>query len=698
MMETAAFKRACKQGMAPYRYGRIMVTGKHSDGKTSLIQALLGKPIPETHVPTDGLDASYICRVDITKCSEDWSELLIEKKNMLDERVAQAIIKHTENRQILDNAAKAEPPKLGKKRENASSHNQLELNSIEKEHDPYSPEPTELTKEDDKQLYEKVNTELTKEDDKQLYEIVNKKKDQKLIEKPDIKPLIFIWDFGGQEVYSDLHPIFLRSDCVHIVVYDLEKLENAKNKEEWKNYAAQVEFWLQMIQSNSEKQDDAEKGPNVLLVGTHKDKLQGCNAEEREKQALKLEQNLQDKLTGKQYKYLIEGYFHVDSKGGVRGDPENFKKLKESLIKLIKMCPTWETKRPIPYMRLLSRLYEEEGKHEHALMRSEDIKRDASEYNIKSEDDVKQFLSFHHSTGDLTFFSDSTMKDFVIVNAQWLANVFTKVITIDKYYGDNIAANQKELDKLRKDGLIMKKGTLLGDLFTGFLHGVEGEKNAQVEYLTKLMCEFNLMLEHGERCYLVPCLLKQPAELEKHETTTPTIYLQFHATKESYEEFLDGETLFDHFLPPALFHQLVCRLAICRNLGWKRETSLSQRNRFIFKSGNQKIILASESTWIRLSLSEDKDAATILQKLRAQLDQLLRNYYCNMWYEFYVHPCQETEEGSLECITSTGHGSINGSETNLIKATCEKHDKSLQTSEYNFWFVGERIGAASQAG
>ena len=686
MMETAAFKRACKQGMAPYRYGRIMVTGKHSDGKTSLIQALLGKPIPETHVPTDGLDASYSCRVDITKCTEDWSELLIEKKSMLDDRVTLAIIKHAEKMQTLDNTAKAEPEKSVTKEEKPSLDNKLRFEVTEKEdlrETPVSFEPTELTKEDDKKLYEKVN----------------QKKDEKLMKKPEVQAVIFIWDFGGQGVYTNLHPIFLRSDCVHIVVYDLEKLENAENKEEWKNYSDEVEFWLQMIQSNGEKQDDAEKQPNVLLVGTHKDKLQGSNAEEREKQALKLEQNLQDKLTGKQYKYQIADYFHVDSKGGVRGDSENFKRLKESLIKLIKVCPTWETERPIPYMRLLRRLYEQEGKPEYALMRYEDVKKDASEYNIKSEEDVKQFLSFHHSTGDLTYISDSTMKDFVIVNAQWLVNVFTKVITIDEYYGHGTAANQKELDKLKKDGLITKQGSLLADLWKEFLHGTQEEKNAAVEYLTKLMREFDLMMEHGERCYVIPCLLKEPADLlNLHEAANPTIYLQFHATMKSHEEFLDGETLLDHFLPPALFHQLVCRLATCRNLRWKRETSLSQRNRFIFKSGNQKIILASESTWIRLSLSEDKDAATILQKLRAQLDQLLRNYYCNMWYEFYVHPCQETEEGSLECITSTGHGSINGSETNLIKATCEKHDKSLQTSEYNFWFVGERIGAASQAG
>ncbi len=407
-MGTAAFRRACQHGMTPYRYGRIMVTGKYGDGKTSLIQALLGKPIPETHVPTDGLDANCGCKVDITKCTEDWSELLIEKKNIVDDRIAMGIIRHAESKQTPEN------------------HTTIE--------------------------------EFIKEDDKQLFEKVNKKKDDYFMEKSEDKAVVFFWDFGGQKVYTNLHPIFLRSDCLHIVVYDLEKLENASNKEDLKNYSGEIEFWLQMIQSNYKRPTNTNQVPNVLLVGTHKDKLQGQNVVEKEKCAEQLIECLRKKLTGKQYKYLIINYFHV--------------------------CPTWETERPIPYMRLLSKLYEQEEKPEHAIMKYEDIMKYASEYDIKLEDDVKQFLAFHHTTGDLTYFSNHEMENYVIVNAQWLVNVFTKVITIEEYYSMNNMANQKELDKLTVDGLILKRGSLLADLWKGSLYGADDEKNSQKDYLT----------------------------------------------------------------------------------------------------------------------------------------------------------------------------------------------------------------------
>ncbi len=679
LMETVAFKRACRYGMAPYRYGRIMVTGKYSDGKTSLIQALLGKPIPEAHIPTDGLDAQYSCKVDITKCTEDWSEILIEKKNMVDDRIAAAIITHAQKKQ-------------------ASARNtDVQIDKNTSDDKPSFAEDLKPSSEDRKHIpdTDMETPELIQEVDKELYDRVNKEKGDKPQGKPEDRAIIFMWDFGGQKVYTNLHPIFLRTDCVQT-----EKLENTLHKEEWKNYSEEIEFWLQMIQSNYRRPIECEQVPNVLLVGTHKDMLQGENAGEREKQAEKLVQSLRERLTGKQYKYLIANYFHVDSKSGVKGDPESFRKLKECLIKAIKVCPTWETERPVPYMRLLGKLYEQEEKPEYAIMRYEDVMKYAEEYNIRSQDDVKQFLTFHHATGDLTYFSDHEMGNYVIVNAQWLFSVFTKLITFDEYFKDDLQDinNQRALDKLRTDGLVMKSGSLLSDLWRGFLHWAHDERNAQKDYLTQLMCKFDLMMDHGEQNYVIPCLLKEPADLEQLEATKPTIYLQFHATKESQEEFLDGETLLDHFLPPALFHQLICRLATCRVIIWKRDPTLSQQSRFAFQKGSQKILLASQSTWIRLSLNDKTHAAEILGQLRVQLDQLLMNCYCNVWYEFCVNPCQGTPKGTLECITSTGHGSIDDIDINLIDVTCATHRSSLKASEYSFWFVQKNVGAATKAG
>ncbi len=368
MITTAAFKRACREGETTYRYGRIMVTGKFGDGKTSLIQALLGKSIPVEHIPTEGLDAQHSCKVNIIRCTEEWAELLVDKTEMVSDDVAYAIIdcEKQEQTQMMDTKP-------------LDDYNKMEVmaQSSGKYEEKYLERPSEKPKLQEKHI------------DKKLFEKVNEKKQAEKGTTHERKAVIFMWDFGGQEAYKNLHPIFLRSDCVHIVVYDLEKLQNAQQNEELRNYSDQIEFWLQMILSNSGKHNEAERFPYVLLVGTHKDMLMGKDTLEKEHLALQLEQILKGKLSGKKYKYLIADYFHVDSKGGIHEDSENFKKLKQCLMKCIINCPNWEEKRPIRYMQVLGRLYEEEEKPGQAIVDLKQVEY-AEQFNMDLADDVKQ--------------------------------------------------------------------------------------------------------------------------------------------------------------------------------------------------------------------------------------------------------------------------------------------------------------------
>ncbi len=637
-----------------------MVTGNHGDGKTSLIQALLGKPIPDEHIPTDGMDSKYSCKVDITKCTEDWSELFIDKTKMVDYHVATGVIKH----------AKHEQQCVGKSTSSMTGTSKSAKVTIVPSQDSFVPSNKANTDSDSPEKPETKESKLVKEDDKRLFNKVNESQEINLAERPEDKAVIFLWDFGGQKVYTNLHPIFLRTDCIHIVEYDLEKLENARHEEEWENYPEQIEFWLQMIQANRKISRYAKQVKNVLLVGTHKDRLQGNSPEEKEQCAEELITNLKEKLTGKNYKDLITEYFHVDSKAGIKGDPENFKKLKECLIKSIQVGRTWEENMPIPYMRLLSKLYDQEMKPGHAIMKVEEIKQYAAEFGIACQD-VKNFLQFHHGAGDLTYFPDPGMKDFVIVNAQWLIDVFTRVITIDRYYKE--VTDKEELNRLKTTGLIKKNSSLLADLWGEFLHGTIEDKAAQIDHLKHLMCKFDLMMDLGEEHYLIPCLMKSDDKLEPPNPDYRTIYLQFHASKMSL----------DNFLPPVLFHQLICRLASSQNISWTVDFDKSQRNHFIFRNFDREIILASQSSWIRLSLVDKTDAEEILRNIRRHLDQLIENCYHNMWYEFNVNPCEypELSKGRrygeaystryYEDMISTGYSSIGG---------------ELKSSDCNFWF------------
>ena len=671
IMGSDAFKKAVTRGTTPYQYARIVVTGKYGDGKTSLIKALLGKDIPQTHIPTEGMDAQYTCKVDITKCTEDWSELLIEKTYIVDNQIINAVVKHNDKN---DNLQRKEGNQNLKKKEKAKERKSL-ASMIPK---------SSSIKTTDKPLYNRVIAKKSA--------MKAKQQSQKTSEE-DNKATLFIWDFAGQEVYTNLHPVFLRSDCVYIVVYDLEKLgelEKIPNKKELKDYLNEIEFWLKMIQSNCNMPNDKARPQrrNVLLVGTHKDRLLGESLEEKAEHATKLEEQIQRHLKGKKCENLITSYFHVDNKGGTQQDTESFNKLKECLIGKIKECPSWKEERPISYMRLLQKLYQQEESPEHAIMTFDRIKTYAEEYDIASKEEVQQFLIFHHTTGDLTFFPD--MNDFIIVNAQWLMDVFTRVITIKRYRDQMKHIDQEELHRLGDEGLIKRDGSLLAELWRWkkLVHN----DDAVISHLKQLMCKFDLMMEYGERCYLVPCLLKKAYGLDQPQRDSLTIYLQFHGSPTSKNDFLDGhDRYYDHFLPPALYHQLICRLASSHNIGWIKDSDNCLRNTFEFLNGDKLITVAVKSNWIRISLISDNetdfsnksDAAEVLGKVRAQLEQLLKNCYRNVWYEFYVNPCHGTLEGTEDCITSTGHSSI-GARGRM--ARCKLHKRKLKTTEYNFWF------------
>ncbi len=416
--------------------------------------------------------------------------------------------------------------------------------------------------------------------------------------------------------------------------------------------------------------------------------MNGKDLKEKEQTALQLEQGLKEKLTGKEYKYLIADFFHVDSKGGIRGDSETFKKLKHCLMKCISNCPNWEEKRPIRYMQLLGRLYEQEEKPGQAIIELKQVEQFAKEYDMDLVDDVKTFLRFHHATGDLTYFP--TMEDFVILNAQWLIDVFTQLITIQHYYSQKQNVDQVELERLRNEALICKESSLFCDSWKMFIDEKTGIDSKKIEFLKQLMCRFYLMIPVDDD-YLCPSLLKQQATVINQLGTawnSNMIYLKFHTSLKNHAYFKKGRETYDNFLPPSLFPQLICRLARV----WIPVPGEQYRNLFSFIIKDEQITLATNSTWIGISLTHavKKNVAMHLQEICNHLDVLLKEYYTNMWFEFCINPCKGQENTSEQCITSTGVSSITGKQT-ARRAFCKYHrSSSMLTKDYEFWF-GKQI-------
>ncbi len=266
-------------------------------------------------------------------------------------------------------------------------------------------------------------------------------KDDEFWETGIDKAKLFVWDFGGQEMYVDMHHIFLRPNCVHIVVFKLNELsesfktafEECKKKvkdlnmdeidvKKWilQDHKSQfrkftnekVHSWLERIQAVSfqkESEGSSRKedmNPNIILVGTHKDRLIKCDEcdkkqklesskecktckvmiqfidydilkrqeehienntetiyDRRDRYAEYLIELLKETQLSRHYKHRIGGYYCI-KQTKIGEDEDKYKDLRKHLVQSMTNTPYWNEERSIHEIYLLKKLFEQtEEKH-----------------------------------------------------------------------------------------------------------------------------------------------------------------------------------------------------------------------------------------------------------------------------------------------------------------------------------------------
>ena len=73
-----------------------------------------------------------------------------------------------------------------------------------------------------------------------------------------------VWDYGGQEVFSPLHPLFLTRYGVYVIVFSM--VEMADNET---NCLSFLRFWLYSAAVHASG-PDGDTAP-IIIAGTHKD-------------------------------------------------------------------------------------------------------------------------------------------------------------------------------------------------------------------------------------------------------------------------------------------------------------------------------------------------------------------------------------------------------------------------------------------
>ena len=374
-----------------------------------------------------------------------------------------------------------------------------------------------------------------------------------------------LWDFAGQSVYYAIHPLFLTSRAMYLLVYDLsqnpceiakpvvkqgvyKKFEDSFGK---KTHLGYLDFWMSSIASlacqnerepiGSNSEVLPEKLPPVLLVCTHADRPYDGGDPKT------LARELFGSLQTKPYKKHLHDVFVVDNtKSGLESECREVVRLRNEVLAIAKELPQMKEAIPIKWLKFEKEL-RAMSKEGHKWISLETATNIASEKcNVVDSEEFKTLLNFLHDKRILIHFDDTReLNELVVLDPQWLIDVFKKVITVKPY--DRQSKKFTELwCKLENKGILDEKllEQVWGPLF---------DDRATCERLLQIMGKFSLLCpwpSSDSPCgkqYLVPAMLKTyPPEdimklVEVASKTIPPLFLKFESGQ----------------VPPGLFPRLV---------------------------------------------------------------------------------------------------------------------------------------------
>ncbi len=660
----AAYDRACEEGSAETHRRRLMVLGGSKDGKTSLIDRLLGRGFNEQHIVTNAIE---------TECKVEGFHRTISRESGYSSQASE------------EKCPNENPDEL------TSSSSDYVNDSIAESDS--SPDAT-VSQQEKKVVF---NIKLHPDDPDKIH--VRQCSDD--VNADYLNFDLSILDLGGQAMYHFLPHVFLRSQCLYILVVNLSRpLQSIVPLQEFPTnstfqgmkYYESIIFWLNMVFSNKCKLKCDSVSPSVIIVGTHKDLLAPGSPEQQNRLTEAYFEDLKEKLMSLASFQIVHNTFvAIDNRNG---EDRSLSMLRSRIFDLIKeQLPTLNT-RPIRWLRLEKKLHnlqndESMSNLDKYLIRYDTVREYAKQCNIDSEEDVKIFLRYHHLTGDLIYFPVTEMGKFIVPHPQWLVEVFCSLIAI-RNFRPRSCIQEKHL--LEGQGLLMANRKLLSEVWHRF---IKGDNSGEAKhFLLSLLVEFDLAIQIDTIRYLIPCMLPlspstSTSLYEKQALLyLPALYLKFYSSLSSHDNICMGFKECDDFLPCGLLQKLVSK---CCKQGWEWVGRKFQDSA-TFAVENVLISVMVKATWIAICI-DCKDSHSVvvnytkyLSVIFKTLKNVLEMYHKNMWFEFCLNPCVKLKQ---ECILGLRKTSLMKLESldQVHAVNCPDHQCSILIPEFCMWFT-----------
>ena len=389
------------------------------------------------------------------------------------------------------------------------------------------------------------------------------------------------WDFAGQSVYYVTHPLFLATRAMFLLVYDLSLnpddeakpvlkqgvYEESEESYNIKTNVDYLDFWMRSVASLGRGQAEGSrleettsvKLPPVFLVCTHADKPYGHGDPE------KLARKIFGYLKRKPYGAHLCDVFWIDntSLSANNSDCPEVVRLRHEIIAVAKELPFINETIPINWLKFENALQakKEVGNKRISLESARDIAK--NDCNIVDEKEFETLMNFLHDIRSLIHYEDTVrLNTLVVLDPQWLVDVFKKVITVKPY-----DPQEKEFLHLWRK---LESTGVLDENLVAHVWGPLFEDKETLESLIGIMERFSLLCPWSVHAssnsqYLVPSMLMSCPTTELLElvesANIPSLFVKFS----------NGE------VPPAFFPRLVVQF-----IQWGRERFWSEETPQLF--------------------------------------------------------------------------------------------------------------------
>lgn len=364
---------------------------------------------------------------------------------------------------------------------------------------------------------------------------------------------------------------------------------------------------------------------------------------------------------------------------------KRLKRLKEKIHEVASKQKYWGEAIPARWIALENILMQRKKQDNKIISFDDVVDYDkCSDMPIRDEMELQLFLQFEHDLGNIIFFKDENLRQFVILQPQWLVDAFRCIITAKEFCTMNIQM-RREWDEFYKEGILRQ--SLIDYVW-------QLEANHQFyenkTHLLGLMEKIDIIAkpvkissDHSDHVqfYLSPCLLRKsfPEEdlllLTKEATHSPTLCYVFT----------------DKFVPPAVFHRLLAACIGKWQIIQRREklmifcgcgmfSTKDQCGRFLIKQNDHVIQLQAHYFGDSSNL-ETGICVEIREFITSRLNTIIEHFHQNMPYSVCIkcdNASSDPFDGLIEvnellqsqrvpCDNHNGHASHVVMSTELLK-------------------------------